>query len=112
MPVKWLIFFFSLFIVGAFFGDIMENVFVGDDTYSVVGILMSDQVFHTTTGLGGISYPSFNPAWWPAVRKAATFDFVYFEGGWSLVRWLLFAGLGLGFCLAIVMWLANLVRGN
>ena len=106
MPIKWIVFFFSTWIICGFFGSLVEQVFYGSgaaqttlETVIAMEITSDVVVFGKTVGW----VP--NMTWFDAVAKVATFNFVYFKNDMigQLVKWVVFIPVGIAIVFTALM---------
>ncbi len=113
MPVKWIVFVLSLWIVLGVLGGIVEQSFFTagrDSGQGTLNTLMSFRIFTSLTGSGWIPIPIPNLEWFNALKTVATFDFVFFQNpAGQIIRWIMFLPLGIAMGISFVL---ALVRGT
>ena len=112
MPIKWVVFVLSLWIVLGLLGGIVEQSFftAGEDSGTgTLNTLMSMRIFTSLSGSGWIPIPVPNLEWFNALKTVGTFDFVFFQNSaGQIIRWIMFLPLGMAMGISFIL---ALVRG-
>ena len=114
MPVKWLVFFFSVWSILAIIGMGIEQSFAGvtagGDYTTVIDTLMSVRIFTNVTVAGQTVAWLPNVVWFEAIAKAYTFRFSFMEG--DFVGWLAYFTIFIPIVISITIATLFSVRGS
>lgn len=108
MNIKWIIGLGVLLFGMALLSGICEMVYIGNVEQSRLWALLHPEFVEYSDPLNFVM-GLFNTAWnWVKnLLDVLTFNYAFFQGGWSILRWMLFMPIGAG----IVWGVVSMLRG-
>jgi len=97
-------------ILGSFFSALIENEVVGYQESSTISSLSTYEVIHSE-GSGSLDIPTSPTGMWGKFTQILTWDFAFFDGGYSWIRYMMLAPLTITMSIAVILMFVNSVFG-
>jgi len=111
LPFKLVVFIAFLWIVGAFMGSILDQMFLATSPEGL-DTLTSPQIVTLPFTGGSIEIPKPLTQFFTSFWNAATFNFEFLTEEWEILRWIVFAPLAIGIVYMLVYGLISILRGT
>lgn len=99
MAPKYIAFFVFIFVVGTILGLVIEEGVLGVGEQSTLNSLLVWEQIGTEETWGVFNTLGFVSDYFGALWKALTWNFVFFEGNWVYLKWILWVPLA-----AMAVW--------
>ena len=99
MAPKYIAFFVFLFVCGTILGLVIEEGMLGETQQSTLNSLLVWQQVGSDESWGVFRTLSFLPDYFGALWNALSWNFVFFEGNWVYLKWILWVPLA-----AMAVW--------
>lgn len=99
MAPKYIAFFVFLFVVGTILGLIVEEGMLGPEQQSTLNGLLVWQQVGTEETWGTFTSLGFVGDFFSSLWNALTWNFVFFQGNWVYLKWILWVPL-----MAMAVW--------
>lgn len=105
---KWLIFIFSVWIIVAILGGIIEGAYFGGGEAGIFNTLTNLPLFSDEGSFTGKAVATFFSAdSWGALFSILTFDFAFFSGATEIFRWVFFMPFALSILISFGFFLLS-----